>query len=106
MSEGFTTGQELMVTALINDMMDKHVENWPYPTRFKTALALIDKTLDVAIKALPAWRPIEEAPHACCVLAAYFMEDVGEWAYGVVTSPPRPPFTYWMPLPQDPEEPK
>lgn len=49
-----------------------------------------------------AWLPISEAPHACHVLASRFMHDAGEWAYGVVMSPPLKPWTHWQPLPAAP----
>lgn len=35
----------------IRDMMVGHVTNWPEPKKFSTAIALVDKTLHIALKA-------------------------------------------------------
>ena len=37
------------VLADIASMMSQHVENWPYPRKIDTAIALISKTLDAAL---------------------------------------------------------
>jgi hypothetical protein len=49
-----------------------------------------------------AWQAVDNAPHACHVLAARF--DDCEWVCAVVMSPPSYPFTHWVHLPTMPGE--
>lgn len=50
--------------AAIRDMMSVHVDNWPEPKKFSTALKLIDKTLTAAIvRAVRAEAEVERLRH-------------------------------------------
>jgi len=48
------------------------------------------------------WKDVNDAPHACHVLACYFDEEFGEWVYEVVLSPPPAHFEWWQHLPERP----
>lgn len=51
---------------------------------------------------MPWSNDLNDAPHACHVMAARFDDSFGEWTYGIVLSPPSKPFTHWRILPEPP----
>jgi hypothetical protein len=77
-----------------NEYQRKH-----YMNEAQAALAAIKANGFAVVR---GWQDIASAPHACHVLAARYMDDCGDWAMGVVVSPPSYPFTHWMPPPDAP----